>query len=202
MRVPQGGVISPLLYNLYIHVVFDAWIGKQVKAKFAFEGSADDILIHTVSEASAKYILKIMQARFSVCGLTLHPEKTKLVETETRKEVERRRDCVTSFVFLGHEFVKQLVRVRDGSVKLLYQPRVSHKARKKILEQLKCEKLYRRNDRLEQIAYQLNPKVEGWIVYNGSCKHFAEEPWEASLLSRVLRRGRDELKIKPAAAII
>lgn len=76
--VPQGGVISPLLSNLYLHVVFDAWISKQVRAKFAFERYADDIVIHTVSEASAKYILKIMQARFTICGLELHPEKSPL----------------------------------------------------------------------------------------------------------------------------
>lgn len=163
--VPQGGVISPLLSNLYLHVVFDAWIGKHVRAKFAFERYADDIVIHTVSEASAKYMLKIMQARFSECGLTLHPEKTKLVQTETRQGVDRRRDYGSNFVFLGHEFVKQLVRVRDGSVKLLYQPRLAPKARKKILEQLKYEKLHRRTERIEQIAHQINPKVLGWIAY-------------------------------------
>jgi hypothetical protein len=64
-------------------------------------------------------------------------------------------------VLTGHEFVKQLVRVRDGSMKLLYQPSVSPQARKKILEQLKYEKLHRRTDRIEKIAHQLNPKVLG-----------------------------------------
>ena len=51
--VPQGGVISPLISNLFLHVVLDAWIGKHVRAKFAFERYTGDILIHTSSEAAA-----------------------------------------------------------------------------------------------------------------------------------------------------
>ena len=163
--VPQGGVISPLLANLYLHVVFDAWIGKKVRAKFAFERYADDMVIHTVSEDAAKFILKVMRERFTQCGLALHPEKTRVVQTENRKDVERRSDCATSFVFLGHKFCKQLVRVKDGTVKLLYQPRISAHARKRIFEQLKYLKLHHRTDRLEQLAAELNQKVRGWIAY-------------------------------------
>jgi hypothetical protein len=100
-----------------------------------------------------------MQARFSICGLELHLEKTKLVQTAARQGVDRNSDYDSSYVFLGHQFVRQLVRVKDGSVKLLYQPRVAPKARKKIMEQLKYEKFHRRTDRIEQIAGQLNPKV-------------------------------------------
>jgi hypothetical protein len=107
----------------------------------------------------------MMQARFSACGLTLHPEKTKLVQIATRQGVDRKGDYGSGFAFLGHEFVIQLMRVRDGSMKLLYQPRVSPKARKKILEQLKYEQLHRRTDRIEQIAHQLNHQVLGWIAY-------------------------------------
>jgi RNA-directed DNA polymerase len=56
------------LSNLYLHVVFDAWIGKHVRAKFAFERYADDIVVHTVSQEAAEYILRRMRERFISCG--------------------------------------------------------------------------------------------------------------------------------------
>lgn len=165
--VPQGGVISPLLSNLYLHVVFDAWISKHVRAKFAFERYADDIVVHTSSEEAAKYILKIMKERFSKCGLELHPEKTKLVYTENRQHEAKNKSYAQSFTFLGHQFRKQLTKVKDGSVKLLYGVQVAPQARRKMLEQLKYEKLHKRTDRIEKLAQGLHAKVSGWIAYYG-----------------------------------
>lgn len=169
--VPQGGVISPLLSNLYLHVVFDGWIGKHVRAKFAFERYADDIVIHTVSEDAAKYVMEIVKERFASCGLELHPVKSKLVETKTRKEQLRNPNYGSSFEFLGHQFSKGLVMVRKSEIKLLYQPKVSPKARKRMMLQLKHEKLHRRTLTLEQLADLLNEKVRGWIAYYGKYAH-------------------------------
>jgi RNA-directed DNA polymerase len=165
--VPQGGVISPLLSNLYLHVVFDGWIGKHVRAKFAFERYADDIVIHTSSEKAAQFILKVVKERLHYCGLELHPEKTRLVQTENYRPELVNKSYPSSFVFLGHQFSKDLVRVKDGSTKLLYVARVSKDARKRMLGQLKYEKLHKRTDRLEQLAVQLNKKVAGWVSYYG-----------------------------------
>lgn len=165
--VPQGGVISPLLSNLYLHVVFDGWIGKHVRAKFAFERYADDIVIHTSSEKVAQFILKVVKERLHYCGLELHPEKTRLVQTENYRPELVNKSYPSSFVFLGHQFSKDLVRVKDGSTKLLYVARVSKDARKRMLRQLKYEKLHKRTDRLEQLAVQLNKKVAGWVSYYG-----------------------------------
>lgn len=165
--VPQGGVISPLLSNLYLHVVFDGWIGKQVSARFAFERYADDIVIHTVSERAATFILKRITERFSQCGLELHPQKTKLVCTENHraKAVDKRYD--QSFTFLGHQFRRQLVKVKDGSLKLLYTTSIAPKAKQRILAQVKYAKLHRRTDRIETLAKDLNEKVQGWVSYYG-----------------------------------
>lgn len=169
--VPQGGVISPLLANLYLHVVYDQWIGKHVRAKFAFERYADDIVIHTVSEEAAKYVLKIVRARFEQCGLELHSEKSKLVETETRRAQKRNLKYERSFDFLGHRFSKEMVKVKRDRMMLLYQPKVSPKARKRMLAQLKYERLHRRTIRLEELAKVLNEKVRGWIAYFGRFAH-------------------------------
>jgi group II intron reverse transcriptase/maturase len=156
--VPQGGVISPLLSNLYLHVVFDGWIGKHVRAKFAFECYADNIVIHTVSKEAAKFVMKIVQERFATCGLELHPEKSKLVETETRKGQTRYPKYGSSFEFLGHQFSKEIVKVKAGKMMLLYQPKVSPKARKRMMLQLKYEKLHRRTLGLAELAHLLNKK--------------------------------------------
>jgi group II intron reverse transcriptase/maturase len=165
--VPQGGVISPLLSNLYLHVVFDGWIAKQVSARFAFERYADDIVIHTVSERAARFILKRIIERFSQCGLELHPQKTKLVQTENlrAKAVDKRYS--QSFTFLGHQFRKQLVKVKGGAKKLLYTTCLAPKAKQRILAQVKYEKLHRRTDSIEKLAEDLNEKVRGWVSYYG-----------------------------------
>jgi RNA-directed DNA polymerase len=163
--VPQGGVISPLLSNLYLHVVFDGWIGKNVKAKFAFERYADDIVIHTMSENAAKFILKTITERFTQCGLEVHPQKTNLVQTENRKREVQHKSYAQSFEFLGHQFRKKLVKVKDGSIKLLYTAVLSSKSKQRMLHQLKYAKLHRRTNRIEQLAKDLNEKVQGWVSY-------------------------------------
>ena len=165
--VPQGGVISPLLSNLYLHVVFDGWIGKQVRAKFAFERYADDIIIHTMSEAAAKFILKRITERFTKCGLELHPQKTKLVQTENRRVEVQYKNYAQGFVFLGHQFRKRWLKVKTGDMKLLHTAVISPKSKQRILHQLKYAKLHRRTDRIELLAKDLNEKVQGWVNYFG-----------------------------------
>lgn len=165
--VPQGGVISPLLSNLYLHVVFDAWIGKHVRAKFAFERYADDIIIHSSSEAASLFILKRIKERFTKCGLELHPQKTKLVQTENRKAEIVNKSYGQSFEFLGHQFCKRWTKLKNGSMKLLYTAQLSAKSKQRMLAQVKYEKLHRRTDRIEQLAKDLNEKVRGWVSYFG-----------------------------------
>lgn len=165
--VPQGGGISPLISNLFLHVVFDAWIGKHVRAKFSFERYADDIIIHTSSEAAAQFILKIVKERMLECGLELHPVKTKLVQTENRNPAAVIKNYPSAFTFLGHQFSKDLVRTKDGRTLLLYVVEISKDARKRMLRNLKYEKLHKRTGRLEQLAAQLNKKVAGWVSYYG-----------------------------------
>jgi len=165
--VPQGGVISPLLSNLYLHVVFDGWIGKHIRANFAFERYADDIIIHTSSEAAAIFILKRIKERFAQCGLELHPQKTKLVQTENRSNEVVNKSYAQSFEFLGHQLRKKCVKVKAGGMKLLYTAVVSPKAKQRMLAQVKYAKLHRRTDRIEQLAKDLNEKVAGWISYFG-----------------------------------
>ncbi len=144
-------------------LVFECWLELWLSCCYA-----DDIVVHTVSEEAAAYILRLMRERFRRCGLTLHPEKTKLVCTDLRKDVGCKRDCITSFTFLGHKFHRKMVRVRKQStVQLLYQVSIADKSRKRMLEELKALQLHRRTLSLEGIVMLLKVKVRGWVAYYG-----------------------------------
>jgi group II intron reverse transcriptase/maturase len=81
---PQGGVISPLLANIYLHEVLDKWFEETVKPKLEGSGSliryADDFVIVFSSGKDARRVQEVLPKRFEKYGLTLHPEKTRLVE--------------------------------------------------------------------------------------------------------------------------
>jgi len=75
---PQGGVISPLLANLYLHYAMDEWL--RIKhPDTPFERYADDSVVHCRTEREAKETLQSLKERLLQCGLELHPEKTKIV---------------------------------------------------------------------------------------------------------------------------
>ncbi len=80
---PQGGVISPLLANVYLHEVLDDWFEKQVRPRLAGRAVliryADDAVIVFSSEQDARRVMDVLPKRFGKYGLTLHPEKTRLV---------------------------------------------------------------------------------------------------------------------------
>jgi group II intron reverse transcriptase/maturase len=81
---PQGGVISPLLANIFLHEVLDVWFDRQVKRRLSGRARliryADDAVIVFSLERDARRVLEVLPKRFGRYGLTLHPEKTKLVE--------------------------------------------------------------------------------------------------------------------------
>ena len=75
---PQGGVISPLLANLFLHYAFDAWMSRNYP-HIPFERYADDVICHCKSAEEARALWSALQDRFAACKLVLHPEKTKIV---------------------------------------------------------------------------------------------------------------------------
>ena len=116
---PQGGVISPLLSNLYLHVVFDGWMLQNYPG-IRFERYADDIIIHARREQIAQSILNKLNNRFTECGLTIHPTKTQIV-CLTRSPLNKDVTKVHSFEMGGFVFTPQWVK--DGEErKLLILP--------------------------------------------------------------------------------
>ena len=98
---PQGGVISPLLANLFLHYAFDTWMTRTF-AHIKFERYADDIICHCKSADEARALWSATADRLMDCRLILHPEKTKIVYC---KDANRRSDFPHhSFDFLGFTF--------------------------------------------------------------------------------------------------
>ena len=94
---PQGGVISPLLANIFLHYVLDEWFEQEVRPRLKGQAFliryADDFVIGVAREDDARRILEVLPKRMSKYGLTVHPEKTRLVRFTNRRvtDVSRRR---------------------------------------------------------------------------------------------------------------
>ena len=102
---PQGGVISPLLANVYLHKVFDEWFETEVKARLQgrafFVRYADDIVVAFEQEADARRVMEVLPKRFGKYSLTLHPDKTRLVAFERPRDDGQDGPRPDSFDFLG-----------------------------------------------------------------------------------------------------
>ena len=124
---PQGGVISPVLANLFLHYVFDKWM-EQNQSQNPFCRYADDGIAHCRTRSEAEELLKMLDIRFKECGLELHPEKTKIVYC---KDDDRRGDYPgTSFDFLSYTFRPRRAKNRWGKYFISFLPGVSNKAGK------------------------------------------------------------------------
>ncbi|UGY11825.1 group II intron reverse transcriptase/maturase [Bradyrhizobium septentrionale] len=160
---PQGGVISPLLANLFLHYAFDIWIEREMPG-ILFERYADDIICHCQTEREALRLWRAVDERFAACGLVLHPQKTKLVYC---KDTNRKGEygCI-SFDFLGYTFRPRLAKWRGGLYGVSFLPAASPTALKDIRRTLRNWGLQRRSDKvLHDLARMFNPCIRGWIGY-------------------------------------
>jgi group II intron reverse transcriptase/maturase len=119
---PQGGVISPLLANIFLHYVLDEWFEEEVRPRLkggAFViRYADDFVIGVAREDDARRIMEVLPKRMSKYGLTVHPEKTRLVRFQPPRAAgsateERDPPEPTTFDFLG--FTHYWGRSRQGA---------------------------------------------------------------------------------------
>lgn len=163
--VPQGGVISPLLSNLFLHYVFDAWM-QRTHPEVPWCRYADDGLLHCRSEQEAQSMLAAIEVRFRACALELHPKKTKIVYC---KDSNRKGSYpTTAFDFLGYTFRGRSSKNRMGQLFVSFSPAVSRDALTAMRRMLRKSNLRNRADRsLEELARAFNPVLQGWINYYG-----------------------------------
>jgi len=126
---PQGSSVSPILANLFLHYAFDAWMAREFPTT-TFERYVDDVVVHCHSEREANRVLAAIRERMSQVGLTLHPEKTKIVYCQ---DDNRREDYEhVEFTFLGYTFTERSAQSKDGTMFRSFLPAISKNALKRI----------------------------------------------------------------------
>ncbi len=163
---PQGGVISPLLANLFLHYAFDKWMARNYP-HIPFERYADDAICHCKSAEEAQALWGALADRLAVSKLVLHPEKTKIVYC---KDANRRGDFSnTSFDFLGFAFRARKTMWGKGEDRIFahsFQPAASPKALTSISRTIRRWTLHHCSDKsLQELAQMYNPCISGWISY-------------------------------------
>jgi len=159
---PQGGVISPVLANLFLHYAFDVWMTRKHPTN-PWVRYADDGLIHIYNEAEAHKFLTDLRERMAECGLEIHPEKTKIIYCKSDRNRGSHEN--ESFDFLGYTFRKRFVRSKYGKYFNVFSPAVSKASGKSFRSKIKeiCAKNWGKT--LYELAELLNPIIRGWANY-------------------------------------
>jgi group II intron reverse transcriptase/maturase len=156
---PQGGVISPLLANIFLHVVFDKWMEKYHPEK-PFERYADDIVVHCRSERQAEFMLRQISNRMNACKLQLHPEKTHIVNLRGKSQ----KQYPKGFDFLGFTVRPAAFKSKDRIIAIpgIF---VSRKSKTGIMQKFREWNIHKWRLSLEHIAQKINPVIRGIISY-------------------------------------
>ena len=170
----QGQVISPLLANIYLHHVLDLWFEKEVKARLkgkAFEVRyADDALLCFQYQEDAQKVLKVLAKRFSKYGLTLHPEKTRLIEFGrfALPKAETKNGRPATFDFLGLTHFTARGRRGGFTVK-------TKTMKKRLKRSLQATAAWCRAHRHDPVKHQqdaLNAQLRGHYQYYGRSSNY------------------------------
>ncbi|KEQ16843.1 group II intron reverse transcriptase/maturase [Endozoicomonas numazuensis] len=191
---PQGGVVSPLLANLFLHYVFDKWMQKQFPEN-PWCRYADDGLIHARNQGKAEYLHREIKRRFEECGLEIHPEKTKIAYCKDDKR-KGQYAAHMSFDFLGYTFRRRRCkRASDNTFFVSFTPAVSQAAMKDMRRTIRELKVrHKTGYSLEELARWLNPVLHGWISYYGQYRRSALDPVFRHFNKTLVRWARRKFK--------
>ena len=164
---PQGGVMSPLIANVFLHLALDVWLRKE-HPEVPFERYADDALLHCKSRGQAERLLEEVRERLELCRLRLNDAKTKIVYC---KDTNRRGPYPgTSFDFLGYTFRPRRAHNHRGEMFVSFLPAMSRRALKRKRHDLRWKwRLRLRSDlSLNELAELINPVLRGWFGHYGA----------------------------------
>jgi len=163
---PQGGVISPLLANIFLHLSFDQWM-KDNYPSIHFERYADDIVVHCRSFEQLEWIKRLLEQRMALCKLSLNPDKTRVVYCKDSNRTGEWR-C-QSFDFLGYTFRPRSARNVRGKFFVSFSPAISPKASRSLRQFIRREWRLKAASHLSlnDLVRRFNPVIAGWINYYG-----------------------------------
>ncbi|KJS69456.1 MAG: DNA polymerase [Peptococcaceae bacterium BICA1-7] len=168
---PQGGVISPVLANLFLHYAFDLWMVLKYPDK-PFARYADDAVIHCSSREDAEKLWQSLGKRLLECGLELHPDKTRIVYCKDDDRQGNYPDI--KFDFLGFTFRPRSVKDKKGKIFTGFTPAVSNKAKKAMRQSIRKWRMHLMPDKsITDLARKFNPVIRGWLNYY-SCFYKSE----------------------------
>ena len=160
---PQGGVVSPILMNLFMHYAFDLWM-KRTYPQCPFARYADDAVVHCHNLSQAENAMQSIAARLAECGLTMHPEKSKIVYC--RQNNRTKTYPIVQFTFLGFTFRPRVAKNKQGGHFFGFLPAVSDTALKRMRQTVRGWRLHRRTPAtLQELAWQYNSTIRGWMNY-------------------------------------
>ena len=197
---PQGGVISPMLANIYLHYVLDEWFVRDVQPHMTGQvfliRYADDFVIGFTEESDARRVMDVLPKRFGKHGLTIHPEKTRLIPFRRPPKTSRKSDSDDdgpgSFTLLGFTHYWDLSRKGNWVVKKKTASSRLTRAVKAIHQWCKLH----RHRPLEEQQHVLSQKMRGHYAYYGVTGNFYPLSAFQSMVQRIWktwlgRRKRD-----------
>lgn len=186
---PQGGTISPLLSNVYLHYVLDEWFNEQIKPLLKGDSMlvrfADDFLLGFTNREDAIRVMQVLPRRLGKYGLTLHPEKTRLIEL-----IEGKKQPDHTFDFLG--FTHYMSTSRKG--KPILKRKTSSKKMSASLKRMDEWIKQNRHIGVKELIVRVNQKLRGYygyygITFNNRKLHSYYEQTQRKLHKWLNRRG-------------
>jgi group II intron reverse transcriptase/maturase len=163
---PQGGVVSPILMNLFMHYAFDVWMERS-NPTCPFARYADDAVVHCGNQQQAEQVMRSIAERLAACGLTMHPDKSKIVYCADSNRTKCFPDV--QFTFLGFTFRPRKAMSRQRRVFTSFLPGVSADAKKRMRKVVRGWRIPRQTPAtLAELAEQYNSVIRGWWSYYGS----------------------------------
>jgi RNA-directed DNA polymerase len=168
---PQGGVISPLLANLFLHYALDKWLTIKYP-HLRFVRYADDAIIHCNNQAEAERVLKAIKQRMLDCGLEVNERKSKIAYCKNGNRKGSYK--VVKFDLLGFTFQPRPTSTKSGQMFLGFNCAISTKSKKRITEEFFKSNFHTwTGSDITRIAEEFNPRIRGWINYYGKFRKFS-----------------------------
>jgi len=154
------------LMNLFMHYAFDVWM-KRTNPSCPFARYADDAAVHCRSKQQAEQVMRSIAERLAECGLTMHPEKSKIVYCQDSNRTES--FPYVQFTFLGFTFRPRKAMSKQRRAFTSFLPGVSADAKKRMRQAVRGWRIPRQTPAtLADLAEQYNSAIRGWCNYYGA----------------------------------